>query len=301
MQDSGPYRFQHSFADSSVRDRVLALLDLVFGGMKQAVLDGVALGAPWDKTYTPFVRFEGDRAVAHVGVLELPMVLLGRDTTIAGIHAVCTHPEFRGRGYFREVMHEALDYCSSSFGAVTLFTGKTALYEPFGFRTVQEHVFRVRPSGHAGKPGFRLLNTAQAEDRRRLHDLLAARTPVSGVLGIRDRAIFCVNEANRPLYYADELEALVSMEVDGKQLRLFDVVSRESIPLVTILECMDRPFEEVVIHFSPDRLHPQARPEPCVLRSTPQALGGSFDSYLMVRGEFPPESRAFMFPPSARS
>jgi len=108
------YRFKRSFSeDPTLSQRFFHLLETVFPGVSRTVETARMLGAPWEAASTPFICFHDDVAIAHVGVLEIPMQLMRQTVTVGGIHAVCTHPEFRRRGYYCEVMEEVLDYCAN--------------------------------------------------------------------------------------------------------------------------------------------------------------------------------------------
>lgn len=108
------YRFKRSFSeDPTLSEQLFNLLETVFPeiGISHAAEVGRVLGAPWEAASTPFIRFYDDVAITHVGVLEIPMRIMGQSVRVGGIHAVSTRPEFRRRGYYRCVMEEVLDYC----------------------------------------------------------------------------------------------------------------------------------------------------------------------------------------------
>ena len=75
--------------------RLVALLGRVWPALPPAIARAEALGFWWADVSTAFARHEGPRAIAHVGVIALPLILDGRPCTVASIHAVCTDPERR--------------------------------------------------------------------------------------------------------------------------------------------------------------------------------------------------------------
>ncbi len=282
-----------SFSDDpTLSQRLFHLLEAAFPDISDIAQHARTLGAPWEAVSTPFVRFEGDMAVTHVGVLEIPMVVMGQTVTVGGIHGVCTHPEFRRRGYFRQVMEEVLEYCASRYETLLLSTAQPELYSSFGFRVVQEHAFVTKCTSTSHANGFRVLNTQNADDLKLLHRLLSDREPVSKVVGVvNEKAVFCFNEGTRPLHYAEDLDVIVCIEIEGTRLKLFDLVGTRICPLTAVVERIPQRFDEVVIYFSPDRLETDAR-------AFPHVLDG--DSLLMVRGSFAAEGQPFMLPRSAR-
>jgi len=263
----------------------------------------VAGSVCWDQVSMPFTMALDGKVVAHVGVIELPMIIMGTRTTVATMHAVATHPEYRRRGFYRTVMEEALEYCSGHLDTQILTTEHPEYFEPFGFRHVQEHRFRcIRPRDisagarrGAGGGGFRLLNLDAPADLAALFTLLGNREAVSQVAGIvRERAIFCFNESWRPLYYDPDLDTIICIESEGDTLRLYDIVSRRIPTLGEVLERLPHAVSEVLIHFSPDRLDAGSDPEPYL-------LDHDGPSHLMVRGPFPADAERFTIPRSGRT
>ncbi|MBW4446615.1 MAG: GNAT family N-acetyltransferase [Spirirestis rafaelensis WJT71-NPBG6] len=288
------YRFQRSFAEDAISDRLFNLLEIVFPEIRisDAAQVGRMLAASWESASTPFMRLHDDMAISHVGVLEIPMQLMGESIIAGGIHGVCTHPEFRRRGYYREIMQEVLDYCNSRYDTLVLTTAQPELYQPFGFRVVGEHIFIAKCNSLGGTDGFRLIDTSNTNDVKLLHRLLETREPVSNILGIvKEKAVFFVNEGRNPLYYAEDLDVIICMEIKDTQLHLFDVVGTRICTLAEILERINIRIQEVVIYFSPDRLNAD-------VQALSHILDG--DSLLMVRGNFAAEGEKFMLPRSAR-
>lgn len=284
---------QKSFAkDATLSQRLFDLLETTFPGISQTAQSARNLGAAWESVSTPFLCFQDEQAIAHVGVLELPLWIRGQATTVGGIHGVCTHPQFRRRGYFRQCMTAALDYCACRYDTLVLTTAQPELYQPFGFRIVEEHAFIAHCTSSSYASRFRRLNLQAPGDRQILHRLLSEREAVSNILGVvKEKAVFCFNEGSHPLHYAEDLDLIVVMEVENTRLQLFDIVWKQPCRLADICDRISQPINEVVFYFSYDRLDVEAQPFPHVLDG---------DSYLMARGPFAVESQAFMLPYPAR-
>lgn len=286
-------RFKQSFAaDPSLSSKLFDLLEITFPGISSLAECGRKLGASWEAASTPFIRFDEDIAITHVGVVEILMQMMGQRMTVGGIHAVATRQGFRRRGYYREVMNEVLEYCDQRYETLVLTTSQPEFYLPFGFRVVEEHIFKVKYSSTGNIDGWRKLDFADIEDVKLLHRLLETRVPVSNIVGVfQEKAVFCVNEGSRPLYYAKDLDAIACMEIEDNRLHLFDLVTTQIFPLQNILERIPQAIEEVVIYFSPELLNVNN------VQAFPYILD---DAMLMVRGKFAAEKQKFMLPRSAR-
>lgn len=287
------YRFKRSFStDSSLSNKLFDLVEIVFSGIGELAECGRKLGASWEDASTPFIRFHEDIAITHIGVLEIPMQIMGQKVTVGGIHGVCTRAEFRRRGYYREVMEEVLEYCDKRYETLVLTTPNPEFYTPFGFRELEEYVFKIKWDSQSNRDSFRILNFDNDKDLKLLHRLLETRIPVSNIVGVvQEKAVFCFNEGSHPLYYAEDLDLIACMEIKETQLHLFDIVATQIYPLKEIIDRIPQTIEDITIYFSPELL------DAGDIRAFPHAFD---ETVLMVRGKFAAEGEKFMLPRSAR-
>ncbi|MBE8986530.1 GNAT family N-acetyltransferase [Nostoc sp. LEGE 12450] len=287
------YSFKQSFpAEPSISDKLFDLMEVTFPGLTSLAECARKLGASWETASTPFIRFHDDIAITHVGVLEIPMQIMGQRRIVGGIHGVATRAEFRRRGYYREVMEEVLEYCDSIYETLVLTTPQPEFYLPFGFRVVEEHIFKVKCDSTGSTDRFRTLDFTDTKDYTLLHRLLETRAPVSNIVGVvKEKSVFCVNEGSRTLYYAEDLDLIACIEIEDTRLHLFDLVTPQICSLKNILAKISQPIEEVVIYFSPELLDVKD------VESFPHAFD---ETMLMVRGKFAAEGEKFMLSRSAR-
>jgi len=276
-------------ADPTLLRRVYDLYEVAWPGMGARAESVRDWGMRWEVS-TPFLRLEGERVIAHVGVLDMQLVVAGEPLRVGGLHAVVTHPDHRGRGHCRALMEEAVAWCDETYGTLLLTAGEPAIYERFGFRVVPEHRFAGRIGGSGGG-GLRLLDRKSAADGEILLRLLDGRAPVSRRLGIvRDRAIFLFDTATWPLHYARDLDAVVAYAVKEGTLRLYDVVAERMPSLDEVLKRIPEPFERIEVYFAPD--------DAAGLDPEPHPLG--MDDHLMIRGPWPLGTDPAMLPVPAR-
>lgn len=281
--------------DPTLLPRVMDLLGVVFGFVPEQVQAAERIGLRWDEVSRPFV-VTGDEpsapAVAHVGVLELPLVVSGERVRAAGVHAVATHPDHRGRGHYRRAMVAALAYVDARFDVAILSTGEPAIYEPFGFREVGEHRFVGEAPVVSRRPDVRPLDYDVEEDVSLLRDHLERREPVSQRFGlVRESAVFLFNQAKSPPLHAPALDALLVADVEGGTLRLYDVVAPRMPTLEQIVACLPEDVERVEVYFEPSKLAADLLPEPHVLDG---------DDRLCVRGPLECEGKPFLWPKPTR-
>lgn len=285
--------FRLSFqADPRLSARLFNLLEDVFPGVSAGAQRARQIGAAWEDASIPFVWEKDGVVVAHAGLLEVPLKLMGQDVRAAGVHAVCTRPEYRRRGYCRSLIEELLAFAEGRYETLFLTTDQPGLYTPFGFRVLGEHLF-VAAAGSPGNPaGARPLNLSQDGDRALLLQLLARRDPVSEVVGVGvEQAVFCYYAGDQPLVWIEALNAIVWGQVQAETLHLYDVVTPHMPSLEALLAHVAEPVERTAVYFSPDKLDTPTQPFAHILDG---------DSLLMVRGPFAAEGQPFMLPRTAR-
>ncbi|PRQ09759.1 GNAT family N-acetyltransferase [Enhygromyxa salina] len=281
-------------ASPELRASTLALLGGTWTRLPSAVAQARVWGADWCERSTPFVHTIEGEVVAHVGVLEIPVVLAGRSCTVAGVHAVCTHAELRGRGHMRGCMEAALSWIDARYDTAILWANDPEIYTRFGFVSQAESIF-VGPVPGGPDDGLRLLARDDPRDMDFLATQLARRCPVSrrvaghdgGWLALIDLALWSPGPS---LAWIPALECVVVYSIRERFLDLYDVIAPQMPSLAQIAAHMGSQVDTAIAYFCPDALGDHGLvAEPTVLIDQ-----------LMVRGEWPSDPQALAFSPLAR-
>ncbi len=290
--------YQH---DPGLGDRVFELLEIAFPGVSRGRRQGAAFGVPWEAASTPFVVREGDRVLSHVGLLRLPLWVMGRDQVVGGVHGVATDPNHRRRGLFRGLIEELIAFAAPSFETLVLTTLHPEYFEGFGFRVIPEWIGRGRP-GPTEPIGSRGLDLTNAADLALVHSLIDRRTPVSDRLGVRDeKACWGFVEFATAIRYAEALDAAVVAERRGATLRVYDAIAARMPSLDEIVGIWGEPLDEVLLYFATDRVAGSWAVEPHDLGGGAEALSpGEANWVLMARGPFAADGEQVMLPRPAR-
>ena len=278
--------------DDTLCDRVFELLDTWLPELRELRDRSARMNSRWEEISTPFVRVENGEVIAHVGLLEMSLCILGEPHVVGGVHAVCTRSDRRRRGLFRSLIEALIEHCEGRYETLVLTTDEPKIYEPFGFRVVREQRFAVPVSSPGGGPGLRPLRIDSDTDLELLDRLLERRTSVSDVLGVlSEKDVFKFNLEEGHLLRSDALDLVMLMERNGRRLIVYDLVAPVVPSLARLLGELADPVDEAQFCFSPDRLG-VVRPHAVPLTED--------DGVLMVRGAFGTDGRPFMLPPSAR-
>ena len=285
-------------------DRIFELLELPFPGVTAGRRNGEAFGIPWEEASTPFVAWHGDRVVCHVGLLQMPLHVMGRDRLVGGVHGVATHPDFRRRGLFRAVLTELFEFAADRFDTLVLTTLHPEYFRPFGFRVIPEFVHRAVPVEPARVPDARALDLTVAADHALLHGLIERRGPVSRYLGVgAEKACFGFVEFRSLIRASASLDLAVVCERVGSTLRIYDIVATRIPTLAQLLGLAGEAaaIDEVVCFFAPDRVAGRFAAESHDMTGGPSALEpGTAGWVLMARGPFAADGHPVMLPRPAR-
>ena len=285
-------------------DTLLALIGTAWPDVPKVASLAESLGlGTWESDSRHFTRHDAaGLPVAHAGILSFTLHLYGKARPVRGVHAVCTHPSYRRRGLFTEVMQEAVRYCDTQVATTLLFTHSPELYLPFGFCVIAQHKWWAplstpstpAPSSRAA-PMRRLSHTVPA-DVALAQRLVSQRAPVSELLGVSDDwDLFAFNElfdssGFARLYYAVDLDVMVVFESIAGTLRIYDIVGRVIPSFEDIIARLPCAYSRLEMLITPDLFSvPYLRVEPYV---------GS--TALMVRGEWGlGDGAQIIFPPLA--
>ena len=263
--------------------KVYALFETSFPGLPAGVERAAAVGVPWPSVTTPFVWFDGEEAVSHVGVLMQPMRLNGEDRLVAGIHAVCTRPSHRGRGLARRLLAEACAFADAHTPLSELSTDDPPIYTGHGFRVTPTYRFvasRAAPAAVEVRP---LRPASVSADLRLLQDLLRRRAPASSRWGTREPGWLVLTDAalsrrlDAVFAWLPQHDAVIAWEAVGEDQHILDVIAAQLPPKEAVLGALPPARGRVLWSFCPDLLDPEAQPEAL------PATSGAF----MTRGPWP--------------
>lgn len=275
--------------DPALWPAVRDLLVEGFPGIEESETLARSHGLRWEEMSTPFVHEEGGRVVSHVGVLRLPLVVAERRIVVAGIHAVATRADARGRGLAGALLKEAVLFAEQGHETQILTAGRPELYERAGFSVLTETRFFGRvPAGSPGTTPIRPFSWDDPRERARLEHLLASREPVSRRLAATsDRDVFLFDSARSHLHWVDAWEGVLWFSGTRDRVRVVDVIAPRMPSWAEIARALPAGTDRVELCFAPD------------------VVGGTFepgpqepDELLMVRGPFPADGPLILSPAS---
>jgi predicted acetyltransferase len=266
--------------DPKLFERCINLINEVFPGCKEFALNGIKYHASWSEGSTPFIIEDKGEIIAHAGVWPLTFMLNGKEHHTASIHGVCVKPEHRGKGYFKQLMKEAIVYVNKKYDSSILFTVKPYLYKDYPYQTMlPEYDFIVSENFNikAKNSDLRALNLETAGDLKLLHDLLTNRIPLSNQLSVMSKnanTLFVLNTLHKKIHYSEKFNVLIVFEVNNKTLYIKEIVSQKPCQITDIFALIPNEFDKIVFQFCPDKFLDEkeytavlAGPECCIMVS----------------------------------
>ncbi|WP_078551998.1 GNAT family N-acetyltransferase [Bacillus alkalicellulosilyticus] len=214
----------------------------------------------WNNRYIPFSYAEGDKVIANVSVNLLDFVIQGEEKKAIQIGTVMTHPEYRNRGLSAALMNKVFEEYKDSYDFMYLFANPSVLdfYPKFGFQAVDEYQFSMEYSPSKPVPtAIRKLDTSNTDDLTFIYHIASERFPVSKRFGtINTQGIlmfYSIYVFADDIYFIEDEEAIVIYKVDGKQIDIFDIVSKREVYIENILsKITTSETTKIVFHYTPD-------------------------------------------------
>lgn len=225
----------------------------------------------WTQDYRAYTLYEGELPVANVSRMRMRLLLDGAERIGWQFGAVCTRPEYRGRGLGRRLMEAALEDCGDD--PLLLFANPRVVgfYPRFGFEPREEWIFGAEHIARPASIQAPVLDPADPAVRERIRRLASAGSPCTRRLGARGHGeilLWYLANGFAPAPREPAPGVLVFCEQDGECLRVHELLSENEVDLATLVPALiDAPIRRIRFEFTPERLWPAARalvidPEP---------------------------------------
>ncbi|MEU6674223.1 GNAT family N-acetyltransferase [Streptomyces sp. NPDC046925] len=126
-----------------------------------------AAGLAWLQKEEHFGARCGDRLVAHVGLLRLPVAIGEAETEVVGVGGVAVAPDMQGRGLARIVLTAALDHARTMGPQHALLFCRpplVALYQRLGWHLLERDVLVEQPESRVVTMPLRTMVTPLRDD-----------------------------------------------------------------------------------------------------------------------------------------
>lgn len=244
----------------------------------------------WDRAYTPFTFFKGNRVIASVCIYLLEAVIQGKSTHLVQISGVGTHLDWRRKGLSRQLTNVGLDWARNRHEGVFLFADQEAIpyYEKCEFTPISESREYVSAYPTERKPGLNHLDVTKEADLDRIFSFAQNRSPVSNIFSILNPKLLMFHALytmRTNIYEIPDLNCLVFMGRKEGVLQIYDILGEEIPSLKRLYPYLcDTSDLRIEFHFHTDKLG---------LKSIESHIINS--NHTFIKGSFPLDKPAFPF------
>lgn len=208
----------------------------------------------WGDHYIPHVLLDGDKVVSNVSVSRMRFVIDGVEKNYIQLGTVMTHKDYRGRGLNRQIMEQIIARYTDHVDGVYLFANDSVLdyYPKFGFRKVTETEYYMPARQFVSATPYQLV---PAEPETLYAAVTAGKeNPNDGMYMSENLGLYqfwCAADFGGSIYAIPEADALVVADVEGKTLRIHQIISSQIVDLKRLAASFGAEIEEVVFGFTP--------------------------------------------------
>ncbi len=127
-------------------DEMIELADLVFRPKEKSmrIETPIMYSRENIEKGNTFIIIEDKKIVSFVGLVEEEIVVYGYKTKIGEIGNVCTHPDYRGKGYASILLQKAIEKAKSDKIAYLMISGSRSLYKRIGAVSMPFYFYQVK-------------------------------------------------------------------------------------------------------------------------------------------------------------
>lgn len=242
--------------DPHLRESFFSLSKLTFG---INFTDWFNLGY-WTDAYQCFSIVEDNKIVANVSASLLDLVIDHKSYKAIQIGTVMTHPDYRGRGYARQLLDEVIEHYEQQTDFIYLFANDKVLdfYTKFGFSERQQSTYKVHASNISQTPSqLQKLSMDSEKDRLLLFDFATNRVPISQAFGTQNSAgllmFYAIVALRNEIYYDQDKKVIYIVQEQGPVMTVYDILTKQPRPLSELLATINsETLQQFDLFFTPD-------------------------------------------------
>lgn len=195
--------------------------------------------------------------ISNVSINKMNLIVDGEEKKAIQLGTVMTHPSYRNQGLSALLIKHVIEEYENKVDIIYLFANDSVLdfYPKFGFKKIYETAYELDTKQLKKKDTIiRKLNTEDEKDYKIILRLTTNRQPVSERLGVYNDVwplmVYCLYMYKQNLFYLEEEDVIVVASRETGRLHIYDVISRKSFDLDSIIEKIVEPDDtSVQIHF----------------------------------------------------
>lgn len=244
------YYIKNAIHSDKTRDSYFNLAKKVFGLDFHPWYDsGFYTGS-----FIPYTLFDGDLAIASVGVAISNFKWNNSILKYAQLSTVMTEPGYRGRGLSKWLIDLVLDEWDHKSDCIYLYANDSVLnfYPRFGFEKIENYTFKTAVKPQNGS--VRKLDLKNKDDSNLLLEKYRHSNPFSALTmenNIGSLMFHCITFLHDHIYYSNEFDAVIIAECDENEIFCYDIYTNKNCSFNDIVGLLATENNNVTLGFTP--------------------------------------------------
>jgi GNAT superfamily N-acetyltransferase len=211
----------------------------------------------WGDYYVPYSLLYNNEVVSNVSVNKIEFLFDNEKKTGVQIGTVMTDEKFRNKGLNRLLLEQVISEWKDQSDFIYLFANESVLdfYPKYNFEIVDEYQYSKSIKSPSKTLPLKKLNIYDKNDLVFLIEMVNNSIPISKVSMLNNTALilfYCLSYKKNSIFYLEEFNAIVIMDIEGNTLYLIDVFSKTPIELNDLIQAISSEIiEKVELGFTP--------------------------------------------------
>ena len=209
----------------------------------------------WGDKFVPYTLFDGDKAVASVGVSLSEIDWNGHIGKFTQLSTVMTEPFYRGKGLNQWLLKLVISKWKEKSDCIYLYANDSVVdyYPKFGFKELAEYRYKKEIENKSGH--FRKLDLTSKSDMDLLVQKCSCSNPYS-TLSMKNNLelmmFHCLTFLENNIFYIEQYDAVVIAKCDEDIILCYDIFTDSRCHMEDILGVLvEKEKQMVVLGFTP--------------------------------------------------
>ena len=245
---------KHNYRDDEkLRNSFNELAGKVFG----LSFEGWYQNGFWKDNYAPYSVIQDGKVVANVSVNRCDMNYEGKVVHLLQLGTVMTDPDFRGKGYAREIMEKILSEYEEKVDGIYLFANDsvTDFYPKFGFTEKKEYQYSKAVNCDSGKNQHgiaTIVPMSSKEDWNKMCKILDSTSQNAKMYMVNNTGLYMFYLSQfmqENTYYIASLDTYAIAEIEDDTLILHAIIGEGKVD--DVITAFGEDIKKVILNFTP--------------------------------------------------
>lgn len=216
------------------------------------------LNGYWNDNYIPYSLLHKNKVISNVSVSKMEFIIENEKKVGVQIGTVMTDKEYRHRGLSKFIMEQVIYEWKEQSDFIYLFANDSVLdfYPKFDFEIIDEYQYSKQTNiSKTLKSSLIKLNIDDKYDRELFLSIVNDSSPISKLSMQNNTSLimfYCSSFKKHSIYYLEELNTAIIMDIEDDTLYLSDVFSKERVKLNDVIQLItNETIKRVILGFTP--------------------------------------------------